>query len=210
MIIGGLTELGITAAAKKVSRIEFYLSELERWNARYGFIKADARELVSRHVLDALAGLKLLTALVPVGGSVLDVGTGAGFPGLPLALFVTDRRFTLCERKSRERAFLSGTVALLKLDHVAVADDLASLPAVRFDAVTFRAVTSLIDMYALVRRLLAQRGVLFSYKGKREKIETEIAGLEGLGLETEIHDVSRPEGNRERHIVIVRQVAPAP
>ncbi len=210
MILSGLSRLGVEAAAERVARIEFYLSELGRWNARYGFVKADADELVSLHLLDALAGLPLLTALVPPGGFILDVGTGAGFPGFPLAVFLPDRRFTLCERKARERAFLSGTVALLKLGQVAVADDLARLPAGRFDAVTFRAVTSLADMYALVRRLLAPRGVLFSYKGKREKIEAEIAALAGLGLETETHDVSPPGGNRERHIVVVRPAAPAP
>ncbi len=207
----GLAELGLPADAERIGRIGFYLSELDRWNARYGFIKAGPGELVRLHLLDALAGLPLLASLVPAGRAVLDVGSGAGFPGLPLALFLTDRRFTLCERKATEYSFLTGIVALMGLGHVAVADDLVRLPAGAFDAVVFRAVTSLAEMYGLVRRLLAPRGILFAYKGKREKVEAEIAGLAemagegGERLEAEAHEIRLAGAARERHIVVVRR-----
>jgi 16S rRNA (guanine527-N7)-methyltransferase len=203
----GLAELGIAAAADDLARIERYLAELERWNVRYGFVRADADDLVRYHLLDSLAGLPLLESLVPPAGSVLDLGSGAGFPGLPLALFLPDRRFTLCERKATERAFLSGIVALLALGRVAVADDLRRLAGSSFDAVVFRAVTSLKDAYALVRRLLAPGGILFAYKGKRKTIEAELAGLAGLKIEAAVHPLRPPAPGWERHIVTVR---PAP
>src|SRR4030042_372986 len=98
-ISAGLASLHLVTSGETVSRFVLYVTELERRNARYGFIKADRSELIRLHLLDALAGLSLFHSLVPVG-TVLDFGSGAGFPGLPLAICTPDRPFVLCERKA--------------------------------------------------------------------------------------------------------------
>jgi 16S rRNA (guanine527-N7)-methyltransferase len=202
LIKTGLAAMGIPADSGDIARFAQYLSELERWNARFGFIKADGDELVSLHLLDALAGLNLLTSLVPAG-SILDFGSGAGFPGLPLAILMPRHRFVLCERKSTEAAFLSNISALLNLTHVAVTDNLATQERGMFQAVVCRAVTSLKELFINVRDCLAPDGILFAYKGKREKIDEEIEELAPPGLITQVYKLALPGAERERHIVVV-------
>jgi 16S rRNA (guanine527-N7)-methyltransferase len=200
-VLKGLATLHLSADAGTLDRIAAYLSELERWNARYGFVKASSNELVRLHVLDSLAGLELLASYVP-SGVVLDFGSGAGFPGLPLAIFLPQHRFVLCERKAVERAFLANMTALLKLARVAVTDDVATQPKASFQAVVCRAVTSLKEIYSTVRDYLAPGGIIFAYKGKRGKIDAEIAEITRLSLTIQVHPV--PGGERERHIVVAR------
>jgi 16S rRNA (guanine527-N7)-methyltransferase len=204
-IIQGLAALTVQADHDIVSRFTLYVTELERWNARYGFIKADRKGLVHRHLLDALAGLPLLRSLVPAGNTILDFGSGAGFPGLPLAVLMTDRPFVLCERKATERAFLENMALLLRLPHVLVTGDIDRQVKGSLAAVVFRAVMSLKEIQAIVRPYLLPGGLLFAYKGTREKIDREIAEIAPLGLATEVHPLELAGLERERHIVIVRK-----
>ncbi len=199
----GLSALGLPQDDSIVSAFTLYLSELERWNKRYGFIKADRSGLVRFHLLDTLAGLSLLRSLTPAG-AILDFGSGAGFPGLPLAICLSGRPFVLCERKATERAFLENMRLLLKLEHVTVTDDIDTQAAGSLSAVVFRAVTSLDDILSRVRTYLAPGGLLFAYKGTREKVEEESDRIAALGLAAEVHPLSVPGIERERHIVVVR------
>jgi 16S rRNA (guanine527-N7)-methyltransferase len=202
-LLNGFSALNITASEEQLARLLTFLAELDRWNQRFGFIKADIDELISLHLLDALAGLSLLKSVLP-SGTVLDFGSGAGFPGLPLAFFLPAHRFVLCERKAKENAFLSNASALLGLNNVIVINDIAMQGKGSLDAVVFRAVTSLADIYPIVKPYLAPGGILFAYKGKREKIDEEIAGLAGLDVRSEVYELVVPGGERERHIVVVR------
>lgn len=201
----GLSALAIPADETQVARLGAFLAELDRWNRRFGFIRAEGAGLVAPHLLDALAGLALLSGLVPAGGAVLDFGSGAGFPGLPLAFFMRDRRFILCERKTKENAFLKNAVLMLGLDRVEVIDDIACVPERSVDAIVFRAVTSLAEIHGSARLCLKDDGFLFAYKGKREKIDAEIAEIERLGLEASVHRLVVPRVAAERHIVVVRR-----
>jgi 16S rRNA (guanine527-N7)-methyltransferase len=134
----GLRRLGIDCPPARLQALERYRLELERWNRRYGFVKASGRDLVVRHFLDALAGLPLI-ARQPARRTVLDVGSGAGFPGLPLAVFLEDSQVALLERSRRKAAFLSNVVALLGLANVRVLErELRGLEE-RFELITFRA-----------------------------------------------------------------------
>jgi 16S rRNA (guanine527-N7)-methyltransferase len=203
-ITQGLAELFVQADHDVVSRLVLYITELERWNARYGFIKADRNGLVRRHLLDALAGLPLLRSLVPAGNTILDFGSGAGFPGLPLAVLMTDRPFVLCERKATERAFLENMTLLLRLPHVLVTGDIGRQKKGSLAAVVFRAVTSLKEIQAIVQPYLLPGGLLFAYKGTREKIDREITEINDRELNIAVHPLVMPGMERERHIVIVR------
>jgi 16S rRNA (guanine527-N7)-methyltransferase len=203
-----LQAIGIAATEEEVTRLQAFLDELCRWNKRFGFIKADAEELISLHLLDALAGLALLKANV-ASGTILDFGSGAGFPGLPLAFFMPEHQFVLCERKAKENAFLKNAAALLKLENVIVIDDLALMQKGSLAAVIFRAVTSLKEILSVVKPYLAPQGILFAYKGKRKKIDEEVAELSGLDLEVNVHKLDLPETGRERHIVVVKNAGAA-
>jgi 16S rRNA (guanine527-N7)-methyltransferase len=122
----GLAALGIRPDAADL--LERYLRELDRWNAKYGFVKATAEELVTKHALDSIAGASVVARLCEgARPGVLDVGSGAGFPGIPLAIALPGIRFTLLERSAKKCAFLENCRALLGLANVRVLQaDLAS------------------------------------------------------------------------------------
>src|SRR4030042_2333379 len=104
LLAEGLGRLAIDCPPARLQALERYRLELELWNRRYGFVKASGNQLVVRHFLDSLAGLPVLARLSP-HRTVLDVGSGAGFPGLPPALFLEDSRFVLLEGSPRKAAF---------------------------------------------------------------------------------------------------------
>jgi 16S rRNA (guanine527-N7)-methyltransferase len=207
LLAEGLGRLGIDCPPARLEALERYRLELELWNRRYRVVKASGNDLVVRHFLDSLAGLPVLARLSP-RRTVLDVGSGAGFPGLPLAVFLEDSRFALLERSARKAAFLGNVVALLGLANARVLEmELRDLEE-RFDLVTFRAWSPLDRELPALRRVLAPGGVIAAYKGRRERIEAELraAGLSaGMAGAVEVVPLRVPflEGE-ERHLVLVR------
>lgn len=206
LLARGLEQLGLEAQGRELEALELYRQELERWNRRYGFVKASGRELVVRHFLDSLAGLPVLQRLSP-RGSLLDVGSGAGFPGLPLAVFLPDTAVVLLERSARRAAFLSNAVLLLGLKNVRVREqELRRLArgGECFDLVTFRAFTPLARELDRLRSVLAPEGRIAAYKGRRERIAVELAEA-GLGEgEAEVVPLEVPFLPEQRHLVLLR------
>ena len=198
----GLGRLGIDCPPARLQALERYRLELELWNRRYGFVKASGNQLVVRHFLDSLAGLPVLSRLSP-RGTVLDVGSGAGFPGLPLALFLEDSRFALLERSARKAAFLANVAALLGLGNVRVLEqDLRRLEE-RFELVTFRAFSPLARELPGLRRVLAPGGVIAAYKGRRERIEEELREAGAAAGGAEVVRLEVPFLEEERHLVLL-------
>jgi 16S rRNA (guanine527-N7)-methyltransferase len=202
----GLERLAVPEPQKAQGQLESYMAELARWNERFGLVKyADARELVVKHVLDSLSAWSVLRELAPDGtGTVLDVGSGAGFPGIPLAIALPRVSFTLLERMARRAAFLKTCVILLGLSRTQVVQ--GDLPDVRgeFDVVTFRAVAPL-------ERLLPQleqvrwRAVA-AYKGKEERAREEIEGvrrLADLRYDIDLRSLHTPFLDEERCLAVV-------
>jgi 16S rRNA (guanine527-N7)-methyltransferase len=206
----GLDELGIHAPGA-ADLLERYLAELNRWNAKFGFVKATPDELVVKHALDSIAGAVAVAGLCAEveegaagGGRVLDVGSGAGFPGIPLAIALPRVRFTLLERSGRKCAFLENCRALLGLANVTVlaADLSAAMGA--YDVITFRAVAPLDRFLAdLARSKVAWRSIA-AYKGRRDRIEEELAALGPSAVAAEVVRLAVPFGDEERHLVVLR------
>jgi 16S rRNA (guanine527-N7)-methyltransferase len=203
-IAQGLAALNIPAAENRLTTLTTYIMELERWNNRYGFIKSDQAGLVSRHLLDSLAGLPLIQSIVP-DGAILDFGSGAGFPGFPLAVFLPHRHIILCERKATERAFLNNMCLLLQLSNISVTEKICTMSENSLSAIVFRAVTSLATIYPLVHPYLSPGGFLFAYKGTREKIDQETEELGENSSRVNVYPVGLPEMERKRHIVTLRK-----
>jgi 16S rRNA (guanine527-N7)-methyltransferase len=214
----GLDALGIRAGAAEL--LERFLAELDRWNVKYGFVKATADELVAKHALDSIAGASVVARLCagawpstvpPAPCRVLDVGSGAGFPGIPLAIALPDIGFTLLERSAKKCAFLENCRALLGLANVRVLQaDLASVsggveprPGGGFDVVTFRAVAPLDRFLAdLARSRIAWRWVA-SYKGRRDRIDAELSALGPAARGAEVLPLPVPFVDEERHLVVI-------
>ena len=140
------------------------LDELERWNRKFNLTAIRNRdEMIVNHLLDSLVARPLLR-----GTTVLDVGTGAGFPGLPLAIAEPDRAFTLVDSNNKKIMFVQHAAALLGLDNVAAvkarSEDYA--PAERFDTVIARAVAALPWLIEIAGHHVGEDGVFVALKGR--------------------------------------------
>ncbi len=179
-----------------ISLVTLYLKELVLFNAVFDLVGAETNseqglcDLVVRHILDSLAPWKeIATALTEPGAAektgsarlhVADAGSGAGFPGIPLAIIFPEIQFTLIERMSRRCSFLENCAAILGLKNVLVVNsEVEKAERHSFDLVVFRAFRPL-DR-TMIRTLLAltrSGGMLAAYKAKREKIIEEMAAVE--------------------------------
>jgi 16S rRNA (guanine527-N7)-methyltransferase len=199
-----------------------YCDEIERFNPAYGLVKVkDREELFSRHIYDSLAPLEIIRKrLAPFAAAgtarLADAGSGAGLPGIPLAIFMPEVQVTLIERMGRRAGFLLNTIAVLGLSNVEIEEaGIEDAAPGRFHGVVFRAFRPLApDMLKGLFRLLVPAdaegncGFLAAYKGRREKIETELA-LAGLPAERwELHPLPVPGPCGERHLVIINNLCP--
>jgi 16S rRNA (guanine527-N7)-methyltransferase len=205
LLARGLVRLGIACTPGQLEALESYRAELERWNRAYGLVKASGEELVVRHFLDSLAGLPLIAGLHP-RRTLLDVGSGAGFPGIPLAVFLPDCAVTLLERSSKRAAFLANVVLLLGLRHVRVEEkQLAELTG-RFDLVTLRGFSPLARELHDLLRVLSPEGHLVAYKGRRERVQAELRAAGVDEGEAGVHPLKVPFLEAERHLVIINSL----
>ena len=148
-------------AERRFSRL---LDELERWNRKVNLTAIREREQMQvLHIADSLAARPLLE-----GRRILDVGTGPGFPGLPLAIVEPEREFTLLDTNNKKIRFVEHVVALLGLDNViavkARAEDYA--PGQRFDTVIARALASLPKLVDIAGHHVGEGGVFVALKGR--------------------------------------------
>ncbi|MDR1373885.1 MAG: 16S rRNA (guanine(527)-N(7))-methyltransferase RsmG [Treponema sp.] len=195
-----------------------YLDEIELFNPAYGLVGAGSRpELVIKHILDSLSPLGIIHRLRPgppdgkdaapaVPFSIADAGSGAGLPGIPLAIAMPGIPVTLIERMGRRAGFLENVRAVLGLSNVAVEKaEIEKAPPRRFSLITFRAFKALEP--AVVKnlfRLLLPGGFLAAYKGRKDTIDAEMEGIKQYAGTWEILPCPVPFLEEERHLVIIR------
>lgn len=191
-----------------ISLLERYIKEIEFFNQSYGLVGAgSAGELVIKHILDSLSPLGILFRLLSSRccGAIADAGSGAGLPGIPLAIAMPTRDFTLIERMERRTGFLWNTKACLGLSNVAVEEgELEKTKSGSFSLVTFRAFKPLDSkLLKTLFRALSAEGVIAAYKGRLEKIKQEMAPLEKNCGHWEAVPYSVPFLDEERHLLII-------
>jgi len=193
----GLVALGLAPALS--APLLAYLALLARWNATYNLTAIrDPREMVAKHLLDSLA----MHAHV-ADGTLADLGTGPGLPGIPLAIAKPGLRVTLVESNGKKARFLRAAVRELGLANAEVAEsriEALDRPGA-FDAITARALATLPQILALGGHLLKPGGRLLAMKGTRP--DDEIADLPaGWWLES-VQPLTVPGLAAERHLVVV-------
>ncbi len=210
----GLAQLAVPDPDRVQALLERYLDELERWNSRFGLVKAEDRaELVVKHVLDSLAAWPVVREAVPgEGGTVLDIGSGAGFPGIPLAAALPHVAFTLLERMARRASFLKTCGVLLGLPGMRVIrGDLSDIEGT-WDVVTFRAVAPFDRFLFDAGRSRVRWRTVVAYKGREDRAREEMArarAAAGPGLSLELVPI-HPPGMDEQRCVIVASRAGEP
>ena len=154
--------LGCSLSELQTRQLVTFEQLLARWNQRMNLVsRQDVHRLRERHILDSLAAVAHLEGL-----DVADVGSGGGFPGVPLAIADPGRQVTLVERSARKAAFLERALVECELDNaVVIARDAAALPEASFPAVTCRALTKVERVWDLCGPLVAPGGRLVLLAG---------------------------------------------
>ena len=178
------------------------LDELEKWNRRVNLTAIRERqEIVTAHILDSLVARPLLE-----GSTVLDVGTGAGFPGLPLAIAEPDRHFTLLDSNNKKIMFVQHAAGLLGLGNVTAVkgrgEDYA--PGRRFDTVIARALAALPRLVEIAGHHVGEGGVFVALKGRYPAEELEqMSNKPWRCTVTELRVPGLEQGSR--HAVLLRR-----
>jgi len=212
----GLLDIRLTPG--QLATFEAYAALLEQWSLRLNLTGARTlEEIVSHHFLDSLSCL--VADSFPNGGSVLDVGSGAGFPGVPIKIARPDLQLTLLEASRRRTAFLDLLITELRIQGEVVhgrAEVLAHQPErrERYDRVLARATASLPLLLELCLPFVRVGGRSVLPKGSRahEEVTHARKALDLLGGEVgHIQVVSLPHfWERSRNIVVVHKVRPTP
>jgi 16S rRNA (guanine527-N7)-methyltransferase len=202
----GMLALGLAAEDQTVDGLLEYAKQLRKWNRSYNLVaRGELPHLVERHLLDSLS---IMNHLAP--GRLLDVGTGAGLPGLVLAIADPQRQFVLLDSAGKKIRFLSHMVRTLKLNNVELhegrVEDLADDRG--FGNISSRAFSSIGAFGASVRHLAGAKTRLLAMKGKLP--DEEISALPGWMEVSSVVQLQVPglHGlHAERHLVIM-SVAP--
>ena len=197
----GMKVLGIDLPADVQERLLAYAAFLEKWNRTYSLTALrDPKLAVSHHLLDSLAIMPYVNA-----STLLDVGSGGGQPGIPLAIARPELAVTLLDSNSKKTAFLQQAVIELGLKNVQVVTARVEefKPAAPFAAITSRAFAELADFVGLTRHLLAPGGEWLAMKGLRPVAEMNKLPA-GVSV-TAVHRLLVPGVDGERHLVVMRE-----
>ena len=201
-LANGLSEMGLVLDAMTQTRLLQYLDLLEKWNRVYNLTAIrDREQMVSNHLLDSLVLAPYIT-----GQQILDVGSGAGLPGIPLALARPQLEVTLLDSNHKKTAFLRQAAAELALANISVAAERVETwqPARKFDCIVSRAFAELSEFVNLAKHLLVPGGYFAAMKGLHpyEEIEKLPAGWRAR----EVIDLKVPGLNAVRHLVLIEAV----
>ena len=203
LLMAGGTELGVTVDTPRSETLLSLIDELEAGNAQFNLTAIrDRPGMLRKHVLDSLSLQPYLR-----GARLVDVGTGAGFPGLPLAVMNPTLHFSLIEATGKKARFVVQTAARIGLCNVEVVHARAETyrPIALFDTVMARALSSLADFVAYAGHLCAPTGRLLAMKGKRP--DEEISALPKSFRVVAVHRLRLPGLDDERHLVEISRAS---
>lgn len=204
-LLEGIGSLGLTLTPHQQAALLDYLALLQKWNRAYNLTAIrDPRQMLIKHLLDSLSIAPHLR-----GEDFLDVGTGAGLPGIPLAVVFPQRQFQLLDSNGKKTRFLIEAKARLGLENVSVhcrrIEDFAGLQL--FDGVISRAFSSLSEMALHCAPLLSPQGRLYAMKGQYPA--QELSQLAKHFIVDGCHSLSVPGLDEARHLLVIAQASAA-
>jgi 16S rRNA (guanine527-N7)-methyltransferase len=223
IIQDGSPQLGVAVSEAELSQLARHAAELVRWNRKTNLTAITAPdEIAVKHVLDAMAPLPQIPAAAE---TLLDIGSGGGFPGLVLKILRPGLSVTLVEASRKKVSFLSHVIRTLGLKDTAAlhtrVEALAAEPQYRhgFDVIVCRALCALDAFVSMALPLLAPGGHLIALKGRARETEAEMAMVSPLCVKNSIENKTLEDGrlvmrsviyhlprlNTERTLVIIRR-----
>jgi 16S rRNA (guanine527-N7)-methyltransferase len=196
----GCRALALDVSEQQQKKLVAYVELIAKWNKAFNLTSVrDPADMISRHILDSLAILPYLE-----GGSLLDVGSGAGLPGIPVAILKPEMAVTLLDSNSKKTRFLQQAKTELKLENITVVHsrvEEADLP--KFDLVSARAFSTIDDIIDLAGRHCDDAGCLVLMKGLYPEEELQ-AVTGGFSLQ-DIQSLDVPGCEGQRHLVRLRK-----
>lgn len=198
----GIKQLALSITEQQQALLLDYLELLAKWNKAYNLTAVrDINEMVSRHLLDSLS-------IVPYikGNYWLDVGSGGGMPGIPLAIIFPDTEFTLLDSNGKKTRFLTQVALQLKLTNVNVVNQRVESFHVKqpFTGIVSRAFSSLVEFINLTKHLAGEETEWLAMKGVYPEQE-----LQSLPAEFKVeadYQLTVPNCEGQRHLLIIKQV----
>lgn len=201
-LAAGIAALDLALPEAAEAKLLAYLALLDKWNRVYNLTAVrDAERMVSHHLLDSLAAVPYFT-----GQTVLDVGSGGGLPGIPLAIARPELQVTLIDSIAKKTAFLLQAKAELGLANLKVVTGRVEdfRPESGFDVITSRAFSDLREFVALTRHLLKPGGRWLAMKGLLP--HEEIASLPDWARVSANHALQVPGLDAHRHLIVLESV----
>ena len=200
-LVDGAGQLGVSLSEPQSSQLLCYLTLLNKWNKAYNLTAVrNPEEMLTRHLIDSLS-------IVPwvKGENIIDVGTGPGLPGIPLAILFPETRFTLLDSNGKKTRFLTQCKLEMGLDNITVVHGRVEefQPQDPFDQIISRAFSAIENMVSWCSHLVDDRGQFLAMKGLFP--EEELTSLpDGYKVE-ESHSLDVPGSDGERHLIIIRK-----
>jgi len=194
----GLRELNLNCSSLQLEKLLKYLELLQRWNKAFNLTAIrDPLQMVRLHLLDSLAIHPYVQGLK----SIIDVGTGPGLPGIPLAILNPEINFTLLDSNGKKTRFLFQAINELKLTNASEINHRVEVyqPNQLFDAVISRAFSSISDMLNQCDHLVSDQGCFLAMKGK--KPDSELSQMSKAYKVIEVSEVNVPLIDNERHLI---------
>ena len=201
LLVSGVTTLNLNLKDDQIDKLMSYLTLLQKWNKVYNLTAIrDPEEMLVKHLLDSLAVMPYIQ-----GQRIIDVGTGGGLPGIPLAICYPDKQIDLLDSNSKKTRFLIQAKAELALVNTQVIHSRVEeyKPEPLYDGVISRAFAAMEDMLFWTHHLIPVNGAWWAMKGQKEfedlsSLEKKLPGLVKIEKVTELHV---PNLNAERTLV---------
>ena len=207
----GLKQLGIELDPHRVQRLIGYCEELRKWNRKINLIarNTSVQDIVEKHFLDSLALVPVLRELEYGGGPLLDVGSGAGFPGLVLKIARPDVPVLLLEPRHRRAAFLRHMIRTMNLDGIEVStarvEDQGAISGYDFDAITGRAVADVSRFLEMAGPGIGQKTTVLCMQGPAGRQRWEVGSVAGPMRCVKIFETVLPWSRSQRFILIFQR-----
>jgi len=206
LLVKGSSELGITLDSRKIQKFLSYHELIKKWNSKINLTSVtDDSEIIVKHFLDSLTVSELITD----GPNILDIGTGAGFPGVPIAIVRESLNITVLDSRGKRIFFINEVLRELDLSNVKTVSGRAEdsnngVPRINFDYVLTRAVGDIKEVINLSVPYLNEKGKIILMRGKEGKIEWERFKNNNLKL-LHLREIIVPESNFMRVLLVLSQ-----
>ena len=199
LLARGIELLPVEVSDEQQHQLIEFIQQLIRWNQAYNLTAIrDPEQMVIKHLLDSLSIAPLLQ-----GDDILDVGTGPGIPGIPLAILYPNKKFHLLDSNGKKIRFIVQTAAQMKLNGIKTVQmrvEQYQYPS-KYTTIVSRAFSALPNIAQNCRHLLADEGILLAMKGQNPTAEIDAVS----GFSSEVVNLTVPFLDEERHAVILRE-----